>query len=69
MAEAKNAPLIGKDALGREVRDLSKVPWWGVDRKEIEWYPTIDYDKCVTCGICFVTCGRRVFDFDKKREK
>jgi NAD-dependent dihydropyrimidine dehydrogenase PreA subunit len=69
MSTPMNAPIIGKDALGREVRDLSVIPWWGVDRKEIEWYPTIDYDKCATCGIFFVTCGRMVFDFDKKEGK
>jgi NAD-dependent dihydropyrimidine dehydrogenase PreA subunit len=67
--ESKNTPVIGKDALGREIRDLSKIPWWGVDRKAIEWYPVINYDKCATCGICFVTCGRRVFDFDRKEGK
>ena len=32
------APIIGKDALGRPVKDLSVIPWWGVDRKDIEWY-------------------------------
>jgi len=62
-------PAFGKDALGREIKDLSKVSWWGINRTEIEWYPTIDYDKCATCGICFVTCGRRVFDFDKTSER
>ncbi len=69
MSTPENAPVIGKDALGRVVKDLSMVPWWGMDRPEIKWYPTIDYDKCATCGICFVTCGRRVFDFDAKDKK
>jgi len=58
------APIIGKDALGRKVEDLSVVSWWGIDRKEIEWYPKIEYNKCSSCGLCFVTCGRRVFDWD-----
>ncbi|WP_297510567.1 ferredoxin family protein [Thermococcus sp.] len=62
-----NAPVIGKDALGREVKDLSVIPWWGVDRREIDWYPKINYDVCAGCGICFVTCGRRVFDWDVER--
>jgi NAD-dependent dihydropyrimidine dehydrogenase PreA subunit len=69
MSTPKDVPTIGKDALDREVKDLSKVPWWGMERTKIEWYPTIDYNKCATCGICFVTCGRRVFDFDKKSGK
>ena len=63
------APVIGKDALGRPVKDLSVIPWWGVDRKDIEWYPRINYDRCAGCGICFITCGRRVFDWDKEKGK
>ncbi|WP_126993325.1 4Fe-4S dicluster domain-containing protein [Thermosipho globiformans] len=69
MSAPENAPIIGKDALGRPVKDLSVIPWWGVKRTEIEWYPTIDHDKCAGCGLCFVTCGRRVFDFDKELSK
>lgn len=69
MSTPNGSPVIGKDALGREVRDLSLIPWLGMDRKDIEWYPSIDYDKCATCGICFITCGRRVFDFDKQAGK
>ncbi|WP_297475688.1 ferredoxin family protein [Thermococcus sp.] len=63
------APVIGKDALSRDVKDLSVIPWWGVERKEIEWYPRINYDVCAGCGICFVTCGRRVFDWDTDEGK
>jgi len=63
------APVIGKDALGREVKDLSVIPWWGLDRKEIEWYPRINYSVCARCGLCFVTCGRRVFDWDTEDGK
>ena len=61
--------IIGKDALGRPVKDLSSISWWGIDRKQIDWYPKIDYDKCAHCGICFISCGRRVFDWDKKEDK
>lgn len=67
MADVK-APVIGRDALGREVKDLSVIPWWGVDRKEIEWYPKINYSVCARCGLCFITCGRRVFDWDTEEE-
>ncbi len=69
MSTAEGAPILGKDALGRVVRDLSVESWWGLSRKEIDWSPSIDYDKCATCGICFVTCGRRVFDFDKDQKR
>ena len=70
MAEPQNTvPVIGKDSLGREVKDLSVTPWWGVDRKEIEWHPSINYDKCIGCGLCFATCGRRVFDWDRDKKR
>ncbi len=64
-----NPPVVSKDKLGREVKDLSVVKWWGIDRKEIKWFPEIDYDACIGCGVCFVTCGRRVFDWDTELGK
>jgi len=45
---------FSKDVLGREVKDLSNIAWWGIDRKEIEWFPQINYDKCARCGVCFI---------------
>ena len=69
MSVPSNIPVIGKDALDREVKDLTKISWWGLNRKEIEWFPKIDLNKCAGCGICFVSCGRRVFDFDTSLEK
>lgn len=58
-------------------RDPSSEPsprfrtWHGIDRKEIEWYPRIDEDKCIGCGLCVVTCGeaRLVWGFDPERRK
>ena len=43
--------------------------WHGIDRKKVEWYPKVDTDKCIGCGLCAVTCGRAVykFDFDNKK--
>jgi len=39
------------------------MPWFaGVDRKEINWGPTIDPDKCVSCGMC-MNCGKKVFEW------
>ncbi|MCD6084191.1 MAG: 4Fe-4S binding protein [Desulfurococcales archaeon] len=29
----------------------------GIPRKEMPWYPRIDYDRCIGCGICFLTCS------------
>lgn len=43
--------------------------WHGIDRKKIPWYPTIRTDKCISCKLCFVTCGRLVFDWDDVANK
>ncbi|SMO72807.1 4Fe-4S binding domain-containing protein [Balnearium lithotrophicum] len=43
--------------------------WWGIPREEIDWYPKIDESKCVGCGMCFLSCGRKVFDYDFERRK
>ena len=38
--------------------------WKGIPRAEIDWYPTVDAEKCIGCGMCIVSCGRNVFDYD-----
>jgi len=64
----KELKVIGKDVLGRVIRDYSEIPWWGIPRKEIEWYPRIDYERCIGCGLCFLTCsGRVVYDWDSDK--
>ena len=34
----------------------------GYPREKVEWYPTIDPEKCVKCGMC-MNCGRNVFEW------
>lgn len=37
------------------------MAWFaGYPREKIEWYPTIDEDKCVKCGMC-MNCGQKVY--------
>ena len=39
------------------------MPWLaGYPREKVEWYPTIDKERCLKCGIC-MNCGRKVFDW------
>ncbi|BDU49936.1 4Fe-4S dicluster domain-containing protein [Haliovirga abyssi] len=43
--------------------------WHGVDRTKIPWYPIVDTEKCIGCKLCFVSCGRGVYNFDMKSNK
>ena len=43
--------------------------WHGIPRNEIEWCPTVDESKCIGCGMCVTSCGRKVYDFDKEKNK
>ena len=37
------------------------MAWFaGYPRDKIEWYPTINEDKCVKCGMC-MNCGQKVY--------
>ena len=41
----------------------------GVPRNKIPWYPTIDYEKCVSCGKCVDYCKLGVYEFEEKQGK
>jgi len=43
-------------------KDLSQTRWHGIARKEIPWFPVVDADKCIGCELCYVTCGREVYE-------
>lgn len=36
--------------------------WHGIARDTIPWFPTVNHAKCIGCELCFVTCGRGVYD-------
>ena len=46
-----------------------KNTWHGIPREDIEWHPTIEEDLCIGCGICYLGCGAKVFDFDTIKNK
>jgi ferredoxin len=45
-------------------KDLSQTKWHGIPRMEIPWFPTVDAQKCIDCELCFVTCGREVYEIE-----
>lgn len=38
--------------------------WHGVPREEIDWHPTVVDERCIGCGLCVTSCGRKVYQFD-----
>ncbi len=45
-------------------KDLSNTKWHGVPRQEIPWFPTVQPEACIGCELCFVTCGREVYEIE-----
>ncbi len=41
--------------------------WHGIPRQEIPWYPTVDTQACIGCELCYVTCGRGVYDIQDRK--
>jgi NAD-dependent dihydropyrimidine dehydrogenase PreA subunit len=41
--------------------------WHGIPRQEIPWYPTINAETCIGCELCYVTCGRNVFEMRDRK--
>lgn len=38
--------------------------WHGIPREEIPWRPNVDADACIGCQLCYVTCGRAVYEME-----
>ena len=34
----------------------------GIPRDDIPWMPTVDAEACIGCQLCYVTCGRGVYE-------
>jgi NAD-dependent dihydropyrimidine dehydrogenase PreA subunit len=41
----------------------------GIDRKKINWFPTIDYDKCIGCQECYNFCRNGVYEWDEENNR
>jgi ferredoxin len=42
--------------------DTKSNLWHGIPREEIPWFPEVDDDACIGCQLCFLTCGRDVYE-------
>ena len=41
--------------------------WHGIPRAEVPWYPSVDRDTCIGCTLCYVTCGRGVYEMQDNK--
>ena len=48
---------------------MDEETYHGVPRSKIPWGPTIDYEKCKSCGKCVDYCKLGVYEFDEKERK
>lgn len=40
------------------------LPWHGVPRDEISWWPIVEKCKCKGCGLCVISCPADALAFD-----
>jgi len=41
-----------------------KKNWHGIPREEVPWFPSVDRETCIGCQLCYVTCGRAVYEMN-----
>lgn len=44
-----------------------EATWHGVPRTEIPWFPTVDASKCIGCELCYLSCGRSVYEIAERK--
>ena len=42
--------------------DDKKNTWHGIPREDVPWFPAVDAAACIGCQLCYVTCGRGVYE-------
>ena len=48
---------------------MSEETWHGIPRSKIPWCPTIDYEKCASCGKCVDYCKLGAYEFEENNGK
>ncbi|MCL4396477.1 MAG: 4Fe-4S binding protein [Chloroflexi bacterium] len=46
----------------------NNMQWHNVPRSEIAWAPKVVADRCIGCGLCATSCGRKVYSFDYQKK-
>jgi len=48
---------------------MNQETWHGIPREKIPWYPTINYEKCISCGKCVEYCTLGTYALKEKDGK
>jgi MinD superfamily P-loop ATPase len=46
---------------------MSQKVFHGVPREKIPWHPSVNYEKCVSCGECADYCKLGVYELEEKK--
>lgn len=44
------------------IEKTEKKTWHGIPREDIPWLPTVEPEACIGCQLCYITCGRGVYE-------
>jgi NAD-dependent dihydropyrimidine dehydrogenase PreA subunit len=61
--------MVMKHNNGVRTNKMSEETWHGIPRSKIPWYPTINYEKCVSCGKCVDYCKLGTYELEDKNGK
>jgi NAD-dependent dihydropyrimidine dehydrogenase PreA subunit len=60
--------MNNRNTIGTLIK-MTEETWHGIPRDKIPWQPTINYEKCVTCGKCVEFCTLGTYEFEESNEK
>lgn len=43
--------------------------WYGIPPRQIKWFPTLEANRCTSCGLCVTSCFRGVWAFDYETDQ
>ncbi len=48
---------------------MSETTYKGIPRTKIPWYPSINYEKCISCGKCAEFCKQGVYEIKVQKDQ